>query len=289
MAGREHVRHGVRIVMGARGRERLISEREPVGGVGLVDVLHREANEQQRAHVCVRVAERGDRRLERGDAFGVDAGDVALPAAPVRQRGSCDARSVANSLREPARFEQHLAMGWVADATQRFSGHRHHVDACRVRRSGVGEQVGRLRQPLEGLAVGELRERAVGRGDRRLECTFRFGPGFVPVAGERGAVPVEPIASEALDRLGVCTVESQPPGGGDLVDQCLLHERMREPVAHRRTTELVEESGHARGFERVDRRVLQSRRRLPRPRRARNPGPRPRPRGAPRHRHREVR
>ena len=51
-------------------------------------------------------------------------------------------------------------------------------------------------------------------------------------------------------------VEAQSSGGRDLVEQRLLHERVREPVAHGRAAQLVEQPGDTRRFERVDHLLL---------------------------------
>ena len=95
-------------------------------------------------------------------------------------------------------------------------------------------------------------ERALGGGDGRGERARRFGSGLVPVAGERCAVAVEVIGAQALDRLRDGAVEPQSPRGRDFVEQRLLHERVREAVAHGRAAELVEQARDASGFERVD-------------------------------------
>ena len=221
--------------------------------VGRVDGLDREAYEQERSGRRIRVTQRFDGHLEGRDALGVGAADIALPAPSVCQRRSRHARTVADPFREPPRLEQHLTMRRVADPAQRFAGHRHDVDARRV---GCARRRRRGRRPASAIAMPRGRRTASSARSAAAtlasSCARRFGTRFVPVAREHGAVSVEVLGAQAFDGLRDRTVEAQPASGRDLVEQGLLHQRVREPVAHRRAAELVDQARDARRFERVD-------------------------------------
>ena len=172
---------------------------------------------------------------------------------PLAERGRGHARAVADALARvvPLRAAPRGASDRRRGGAPHRSSSSRRCVSCRTRRRRR-----RGRPPARataGLAVGELRQRALGGGHRRVECTCRFGARLVPVARERGAVAVEVIGAQALDRLRERAVEAQVAArSGSRRAGSAARARARSGSAPELPPSSSSSPATRRGFERVD-------------------------------------
>ena len=152
----EHLGERARVAGVARERDRLIGEPPPRLDVRGVRQLLRLEREQPGAPCRLCGLVEFDRALNRVDSVLIDLAGDAHKAAVVRERGPCGKVRIVDGGRDPAGFEQCLAVGGVAGQALRLAESGQHLTPRLGGRGPgqlerLGEQAGRFgrRETLE--------------------------------------------------------------------------------------------------------------------------------------------